>query len=181
MNRLTLIALVTVALAAGCSSEPKPPPRFASSQQIGSDAMARSAAARPPARQDTTSPTSGSVHIDEKIIAACGDIPVAHFAFDSARVQAEAAGALDALARCFSTGKLAGRSMRLIGHTDARGEVEYNLALGGRRAGSVWSYLGAHGVEKSHVATSSRGELDATGTDEAGWARDRKVDVVLAE
>ena len=71
--------------------------------------------------------------------------------------------------------------MRLIGHTDARGEVEYNVGLGARRAGSVWSYLGAHGVEKGHMATSSRGEFDATGTDEEGWARDRKVDVMLAE
>ncbi len=179
MNRLPLIALVSVALSAGCSADPKAPPRYASSQQTASDATASSAAR--PARQDVSSPTSGSVHIDDKIIAACGDIPLAHFAFDSARIQADAAGALDALSRCFTTGKLAGRSMRLIGHTDGRGEVEYNLGLGARRAGSVWSYLGGHGVGKGHMATSSRGELDATGTDEEGWARDRKVDVMLAE
>ena len=42
-------------------------------------------------------------------------------------------------------------------------------------------YLGSHGMTRGRIAASSRGELDATGTDEAGWARDRKVDVTLAE
>jgi hypothetical protein len=28
--------------------------------------------------------------------------------------------------------------------------------------------------------TTSRGEMDATGTDEPGWSKDRRVDVVLA-
>jgi hypothetical protein len=28
--------------------------------------------------------------------------------------------------------------------------------------------------------TTSRGEMDATGTDESSWAKDRRVDVVLA-
>jgi hypothetical protein len=30
------------------------------------------------------------------------------------------------------------------------------------------------------VATSSRGAMDATGTDEGGWTRDRRVDLMLA-
>jgi peptidoglycan-associated lipoprotein len=71
--------------------------------------------------------------------------------------------------------------MLLTGHTDPRGEVEYNLALGHRRAGSVAAYVEGHGVARAHLATTSHGELDATGTDEAGWARDRKVDVSLVE
>ncbi len=132
-------------------------------------------------RQDTNSPTSGSIHIDDKITKACGNIPAAHFAFDSAAVQADAAAALDALARCFSTGPLAGRNMLLTGHTDTRGEREYNIALGQRRAGSVSGYLSTHGMTAPHLSATSHGDLDATGTDDAGWARDRKVDVTLAE
>jgi peptidoglycan-associated lipoprotein len=177
MNRTCLIALAAaLTFAAGCASAEKPKPRVASAEGIASDATRGG-----PARQDTASPTSGSVHIDDRLIAACGDIPLAHFAFDSARIQAEAVRSLDALSRCFVSGKLAGRSMKLIGHTDPRGETEYNLGLGQRRAGSVSSYLGAHGVASQHMATSSRGELDATGSDEGGWARDRKVDVLLAD
>jgi peptidoglycan-associated lipoprotein len=180
MNRLILPGLTAAAvLVAGCASDPKPAARYASSQaMIATDATSISA---PPPRQDTATPTSSSIHIDQKILAACGDIPVAHFAFDSARVQPDAAASLDGLARCFATGPLQGRSMLLIGHTDPRGETEYNLALGQRRAGSVQSYLGARGVQGAQMAASSRGEIDATGTDEEGWARDRKVDVLLAE
>lgn len=179
MKRWLLLSLtVLAAFAAGCGSDAKAQARVASSQQVGSDATSPRAA---PARQDTASPTSGSVHIDDRILAACGDIPQAHFAFDSARIQAEAAASLDALARCFTTGKLAGRGMRLVGHADPRGETEYNFGLGQRRAGSVAGYLGGHGMDKAKIATTSRGALDAVGTDEQGWARDRKVDVLLAD
>lgn len=182
MHRPHLTALAAaVALAAGCGSEPKPPPSVAASTMTSSDANRSAASAAPPTREDKASPTSGSVHIDDKIRKACGDLPIAHFAFDSSKVQGDAAAALDALARCFATGPLKGRSMLLTGHTDARGEVEYNLALGQRRAGSVADYIGGHGVEKAHLRATSHGEFDATGTDEEGWARDRKVDVTLAE
>lgn len=185
MHRLHVIALAaaSAALAAGCGSDPRPAPRMAAAGLMASDAMPRGAAtgvAAPP-RQDVSTPTSGSIHIDDRILRACGNLPIAHFAFDSASVQSEAAAALDALARCFTTGALAGRSMMLTGHTDPRGEVEYNLALGQRRAGSVAGYLAGRGVARAHLTSTSHGEFDATGTDEEGWARDRKVDVTLAE
>jgi len=181
MHRMHVIALAVAAaaLAAGCGSDPKPAPLLAALPLPVTDAMP--GALPLPVRQDTASPTSGSVHIDERILKACGNMPVAHFAFDSAAIQLEAADALDALAHCFTRGALAGRRMTLIGHTDARGEVEYNLGLGQRRAGSVADYLGGRGMGRAQLATSSRGEFDASGADEQGWARDRKVDVLLAD
>ena len=181
MHRQYVIALAaSAALAAGCSSDPKPPPRMAAANMTASDAMPR-AAAPPPARADTATPTSGSIHIEDRILKACGNIPTAHFAFDSAAIQPDAAAALDALARCFATGPLAGHRMMLTGHADPRGETEYNMGLGQRRAGSVGNYLTGRGVSRAQVSTTSRGALEATGTDEAGWARDRKVEVTLAD
>jgi peptidoglycan-associated lipoprotein len=171
------LAAATALLAAACASQPKPPPQVATRDGVTSDANAHPA----PPRQDTTSPTSGSVHIEDRILRACGDIPTAHFAFDSSQVQPDAAAALSALARCFATGPLAGHGMKLVGHADPRGEAEYNLGLGQRRAGSVAAFVEAHGVKPSNVATTSRGAFDAVGTDEQGWARDRRVDVLLAE
>jgi peptidoglycan-associated lipoprotein len=180
---MTVIALAAAATAlAACADDPKPQPRFAAAPMTATDATPRPAMmAPPPARRDTSTPTAGSVHIDPRIVRACGDLPTARFAFDSVAIQPEAAGALDALARCFTTGPLAGHKMTLIGHTDPRGEVEYNLALGQRRAGSVADYMSARGMTRAHLATSSRGEFEAAGTDEEGWARDRKVDVLLAD
>jgi peptidoglycan-associated lipoprotein len=187
MDRLHVIALAaSTALAAGCGSDPRPAPRMAALTTTASDASPRplNAPIGPnanAARQDTATPSSGSIHIDDKILRACGNLPAAHFAFDSSAVQPEAAATLDALARCFTTGALAGRGMLLTGHTDARGEVEYNIALGQRRAGSVAGYLAGRGMARGHLGTTSHGEFDATGTDEEGWARDRKVDVTLVE
>ena len=187
MHKLTVIALAaaSAALAAGCTSEPKLPPRMAAAGTMASDATPRAAAAAPaalpPARQDVRTSTSGSIHIDERIVRACGNLPVAHFAFDSAAVEPAAAAILDVLARCFTTGALAGHNMLLTGHTDPRGELEYNMALGQRRSGSVAAYLTGRGMAKGHLSTTSHGELDASGMDEEGWARDRKVDITLAE
>ncbi|KYF71212.1 cell envelope biogenesis protein OmpA [Sorangium cellulosum] len=181
MTKLPALILVVLAplaaLAAGCGSDPQPPPN------VGGDVAPPPPAqpAAPAPKQDTAKPTSGSIRIDDKILKACGDLPTARFAFDSTQIEGEAASALDALARCFASGPLKGKGMKLIGHADPRGETEYNLGLGQKRAGSVAEYLSTKGVEQGRIATSSKGEFEATGTDEEGWARDRKVDILLAE
>jgi peptidoglycan-associated lipoprotein len=177
----SLAAAATMATTLlGCGAPDQPPTKTAADTAAAAKPAPRAQIASP--RLDTKSPTSGSIQIDDKILAACGDIPRARFAFDSASIGPEAQGALDALARCFVSGPLKGsKGLRLIGHADARGETEYNLALGQKRAGSVAEYLATKGLEKSRMSTLSKGAFEATGTDEEGWARDRKVDVALAE
>jgi peptidoglycan-associated lipoprotein len=86
---------------------------------------------------------------------------------------------LKKLADCFTTGPLKGRVMRLVGHADPRGDDSYNMALGGQRADNVKRIIVAEGMSAEKTETSSRGEDEATGTDEAGWAKDRRVDVKL--
>jgi outer membrane protein OmpA-like peptidoglycan-associated protein len=53
--------------------------------------------------------------------------------------------------------------------------------LGGRRADNVKSAIAAEGLAAAKIATTSRGKLDAIGTEEASWAKDRRVDVVLGK
>jgi peptidoglycan-associated lipoprotein len=174
-------SLSIAALVAGCGSDVKPEAKTAD-DAAAPKAKTVAASKDTAPKLDTKSPTSGSIQIDDKIIKACGDIPTAHFAFDSASIGPDAQASLDALARCFVSGPLKGsKGMRLVGHADPRGEVEYNLALGQKRAGSVGEYLNTKGLEKSRVQTLSKGAFEATGTDEEGWAHDRKVDVTLAE
>jgi peptidoglycan-associated lipoprotein len=125
-------------------------------------------------------PTRGTIAISDEIRTACG-IPAedAFFAFDSATLESTDITPLDAVARCFVTGPLAGRQMRLVGHADPRGASEYNMTLGQRRADSVDAYIDRRGVQRSRIVTTSRGAMDATGQDETGWAHDRRVDVQL--
>jgi peptidoglycan-associated lipoprotein len=121
------------------------------------------------------------VNIAEDIRRACGVSDAeAHFAFDSARVSSGDHPILDKLVRCFSSGPLAQRHMRLVGHADPRGGEEYNLVLGGSRADGVKGFLVDRGLSVEQVASSSRGEMDARGTDEGSWAEDRRVDILLA-
>jgi peptidoglycan-associated lipoprotein len=68
-----------------------------------------------------------------------------------------------------------------VGHADPRGDEEYNLALGGRRADAVADALAQRRLSRNQISTTSRGEMEASGTDEPSWAKDRRVDVTLAE
>ncbi|NUP13287.1 MAG: OmpA family protein [Polyangiaceae bacterium] len=172
LRGLAITAACCALVAVGCKEEEAKTP---------DDANARTA---PPAKTSDGSKgddSQSSVKIDDKIIKACGDMPSAPFSFDSAEVSPEAANVLDAVARCFISGPLKGKGMKLIGHADPRGETEYNLGLGQKRAGSIQSFLAKKGLENSRMATSSKGEFEATGTDESGWAKDRRVEIVLAE
>ena len=103
----------------------------------------------------------------------------AYFAYDSSKIRAEDTPVIQKLATCFSVGPLKGRTMTLVGRADPRGESEYNLALGGHRANSVKSALISAQLDEKWITTTSRGELDARGTDEASWQHDRRVDVLL--
>lgn len=86
---------------------------------------------------------------------------------------------LQQVAECLVRGPLQGRTVELVGRTDPRGTDEYNLGLGTRRADSVRGYLQRLGVPANRLTPTTRGEIDASGADENGWQRDRRVDLQL--
>jgi peptidoglycan-associated lipoprotein len=167
-------------VASACGSDPKPEPKTAASTPTAAASAkpVETKASLPP----PNTPTASSINIDDAILKACGiEAPKAHFAFDSANVQGQDTTTLEAVAKCFMSGPLKGRSLKLVGHADPRGETEYNFVLGNSRADAVGGFLRSKGMDKAKMDTTSRGELDATGTDETGWARDRRVDLLLAQ
>lgn len=66
---------------------------------------------------------------------------------------------------------------RIEGNCDERGTIEYNLALGQRRADSTKNYLVNLGVDKSRLETISYGKERPVdpGHNEAAWAKNRKA------
>lgn len=70
-----------------------------------------------------------------------------------------------------------GERMVLEGHCDERGTVEYNLALGERRANAVRAFLIEYGVDASRLSTISYGEEKpfADGHEESAWSQNRRV------
>jgi peptidoglycan-associated lipoprotein len=101
------------------------------------------------------------------------------FDYDKDELTTEDRAVLDQLAACLTSGPAKGKAVSLIGRADPRGTEEYNLGLGSRRAASVSQYLGRLGVGEPQMSVSTRGALEATGKDEAGWKNDRRVDVQL--
>ena len=101
------------------------------------------------------------------------------FNFDSAELSNAEKDILNQVATCLTTGPLKGRKVQLVGRADPRGEQEYNMELGENRAHTVKTYMTGLGVGGDRLSLTSRGKLDATGTDEAGWAKDRRVDINL--
>ena len=71
--------------------------------------------------------------------------------------------------------------VELEGHCDSRGTIEYNLALGAKRARSVKDHLLADGMDPARISTISYGEELPLCHDEtkACWARNRRVHFVV--
>ena len=165
----TFVSLALV--ACGGSKPPVTPP---TANATGSTA--------PVAQNNSTQPSASNVSISDEIRTKCG-IPDedAYFSFDSSHLTTHDHTPLDLVAKCFISGPLAGRSVKLVGRADPRGESDYNMTLGQSRADAVGVYLDARGMSKAKTESSSRGSMDATGSNESGWQHDRRVDVMLGD
>jgi peptidoglycan-associated lipoprotein len=179
LSSLVLLAAAAAAPAVACGGN-KPAVKDANATDTTPSATTADSPRPPPNPPNT--PTASAVHISDEILKACGiSAPNAYFAFDSANLRPDDANVLAQLVTCFTTGPLKGRLLKLVGHADPRGGSDYNMALGQSRSDAVQQYLVGHGMDKGKTDSSSRGAMDATGTDEPSWARDRRVDILLGQ
>lgn len=102
------------------------------------------------------------------------------FGFDESDLAPGDIEVLNQIADCFTTGPMKEGRLNLVGRTDPRGSADYNVVLGMKRANRVKDYLEQRGVAGARIDATSRGSLDARGTDEATWAEDRRVDIMQA-
>ncbi len=102
-----------------------------------------------------------------------------HFAFDSYALDSMAQDLLKRKADWL--GENPDAQILIEGHCDERGTVEYNLALGDRRAASSKNFLITLGVDAARLSTVSYGEerpLDM-GQSEEAWAKNRRAQFVI--
>ena len=73
--------------------------------------------------------------------------------------------------------------VKIVGHTDSTGSDAINNPLSMRRAESARDYLVSRGVASSRISTEGRGSREpiADNATEAGRARNRRIDIYLAE
>ncbi len=100
------------------------------------------------------------------------------FDYDSSAIRDEYRGLLEAHAQYLKKEKAA-RAI-LQGHADERGSREYNLALGQRRAESVYKALNLLGVPDAQIEAVSLGEEKpvAEGHDEEAWKQNRRTEIL---
>jgi peptidoglycan-associated lipoprotein len=163
---LALAALLAAILGAvGCSSSkkvattPPPPP---SSDQAGDETT-------PP----PPPPPSSRESTDEKT-----SLQDAFFDFDDASLRADAKTTLENNARHLESH---GSSKAVVeGHCDERGSVEYNLALGERRAKAAKEFLVSYGIAAARLTTISYGKERPfdSGHDESAWSKNRRAHFV---
>jgi outer membrane protein OmpA-like peptidoglycan-associated protein len=101
------------------------------------------------------------------------------FDFDSAQLRSSARGELSALASNLQ--EYPNTDLVIVGHTDAVGSDEYNLALSQRRAEAARSHLVAEGVSPGRVTTVGKGEREPISSNDtdAGRQQNRRVEVAI--
>ncbi|MGB5813387.1 MAG: OmpA family protein [Polyangiales bacterium] len=98
-----------------------------------------------------------------------------YFEFNASDLDSSSRSAIQEAVECYRGSPDPNLNLLLTGAADPRGTEEYNLALGERRGQAVRSYLISLGLDGNRISVTSVGEEMATGTNEAGWARDRHV------
>ncbi len=166
MKSLTVLLLaVTLTLwISGCGKKPK---LEASTKTAAADTKALEGSSEKPA-DETTPVFSGQ----------SSRLAAIYFDFDRYSLRDDAKDVLRRYAALLKQNE----SLRLTieGHCDERGTVEYNLALGERRAKSVRDHLTSLGISSDHLAIISFGKERpaARGHDEDAWSKNRRAEFV---
>jgi peptidoglycan-associated lipoprotein len=166
-----LAALAVLALvSAGCAkkaTEQPPTTTQAPPQQA------------PPSQQPTTPPTETPTPAPTKSPFSAADLQPIFFDTDQSTLRDDARSTLDQDARMLRENS--GAKIVIEGHADERGTVEYNQALGERRAQAARDYLVQAGIDASRLQIISYGKERPfdPGHDEAAWAKNRRAHFTL--
>jgi peptidoglycan-associated lipoprotein len=181
---LLIVALSLAVILPGCKSAPTAEP-----PQTTPPAFESPASPAPAEKVDETTgfreaePQAEPVRETGSSLAerlnAQGALKRVHFDFDKYDLQPEALRTLDGNAtRIRENGSL---RVRIEGHCDERGTVEYNLALGEKRARAVRDYLVSAGIPAQRLSIISFGKERPAdpGHDEDAWATNRRAEFLF--
>ena len=165
---VTVLALVAVTLAA-CSR--KQAPQQPGPVQTGDTGVTTSTPVTTTETPTTTSTPNNSAEIARlrSVLTA-----MVFFDYDQSTIRDDSKTTLDQKISLLRANP--GVALRIEGHADERGSVEYNLALSLRRANAIKDYLTNFGLDGSRFEVAAMGEERPleSGTSEAAYARNRR-------
>lgn len=188
---LVLAVILVVLVAAGGSCPPKKP---ASPPAPDEDAASRARAGdedEPVAREIASEPFDRDAvergEVDESASGTAaelnrkGVLETVYFEFDSSELSESSRQTLQRNADWLVANPR--WSVAVEGHCDERGTIEYNIALGDRRARTVRDYLASLGVAPDRIRVVSYGEENPVepGHDESAWAKNRRAEFVIED
>ncbi|MEX2281254.1 MAG: OmpA family protein [Gemmatimonadota bacterium] len=177
---LVSLAVVTVALAA-CSRKPEPvtptptpagpdrPTPPTTRDTTGDGARAQAAAAAAAAADRDRASAALRTELQEMVF----------FDYDVATIRDDAKAVLDRKVVILRNNPRV--TLRVEGHADERGSVEYNLALSLRRANALRNYLANFQLDANRFEVVPLGEERplSTGTSESDYARNRRGEFII--
>ncbi|HET7649382.1 MAG TPA: peptidoglycan-associated lipoprotein Pal [Gammaproteobacteria bacterium] len=169
MLRYGALALGLMLAAAGCTKAVKPTPPPAPAPAPSTATAPAAATAQAPAQAQISPLDDPNSVLAQRVV---------YFDFDKSNIKPEFLDVLTAHAKYLIAHP--DQKMRIEGYTDERGTVEYNIALGDRRAQAVRRFLLFQGVNPGQLTTVSYGESHPAdpGHDEAAWAKNRRAVLV---
>lgn len=170
------IAMLAVGLVLGAckKKEPEtptppvttPPPTTTTRDTAAENAAARAAEAERLRREREAATTEVRNTLAEMVF----------FEYDQAEIRSDMQDVLNRKAAVLRANP--GLTLRVDGHADERGTVEYNLALSLRRANAVREYLSGFGIDANRLEVAAFGEERPleSGTTEEAYARNRRAE-----
>jgi peptidoglycan-associated lipoprotein len=157
--------LMICALALAVSCAKKPPQTSEEVGNAGGDTTQDSSISDQEMKFDPQGSDSGSI----------AGLKTVYFPYDSATLTSDGRSRLQGNADWLK--KNSGYNLQIEGHTDSRGSIEYNLALGERRAKAVRAYLTNLGVSGNRLSIISYGEEKqiAQGDTEEAYSKNRRA------
>lgn len=174
-NRMMALA-AGAALVAACGGNPEPAEPLP--QQGDDDGLPRTETTdRTPVGADTDAEEAAR---SEAVRRAMEDLTMpVYFGYDQFSLEQEARDVLRRKADVLRASQPV--RLRIEGHADERGSIEYNLALGLRRATAARDFLTNFGIQASRLEVVSFGEEQPAdpGQDEAAYARNRRAEFAV--
>jgi len=174
---LISVSLLSLALLAGCGSQPPAPEQAAAGVEDRTPGAVGGASTATPVGSTSTDPYALAALKDPKSPLAKRSV---YFDLDSYAIKPEYQALLEHHARFLV--KNAQIKMLIQGNTDERGSREYNLSLGQKRAEAVKKALLLLGAKEAQLESVSLGEeKPACGeASESCWAQNRRGDMLYS-